>query len=88
MEVDNFAIIKKELSFANKDEFYFLQILQRNKDGHKDVNGRNKNRLIKSYYIHSVEELEKHKEKIKELCVNNGARAYINLNVLCVLPEW
>ena len=49
MIVDNFNIFKKIINPLNEDEFYFIQILIRGKDGHteQDVNGSNKNRLIK-----------------------------------------
>ena len=49
MIVDNFKLIRDYLTFNNQDEFYFLQILIRGKDGHTEqgVNGNNKNRVIK-----------------------------------------
>ena len=49
MIVDNFNLFKKIINPLNDDEFYFVQILIRGKDGHTEpgVNGNNKNRLIK-----------------------------------------
>ena len=49
MIVDNFKLIRDYLTFNNPDEFYFLQVLIRGKDGHTEqgVNGNNKNRVIK-----------------------------------------
>lgn len=79
--VDNFDIILPLLSFNNKNEFYFLQIIQRKKDGNEGVHVRSGYRLIKSYYVYSKEDLIGLKDRIKELCINNNARAYINLNV-------
>lgn len=81
MVIDNFDLILDQLSFNNKNEFYFLQIIQRKKDGNKDLHVRNGYRLIKSYYVYSKEELINLKDRIIELCKNNNARAYINLNV-------
>lgn len=81
MMIDNFNLILDQISFSNKNEFYFLQIIQRKKDGNKDLHVRNGYRLIKSYYIYSKEELINLKDRITELCKNNNARAYINLNV-------
>ena len=57
--VNNFKQIRALLDFRSKDDFYFLQILQRKKD-QKDkaikVNGTNNNaRLVKAYYISSLE---------------------------------
>lgn len=78
-EVDNFDRICKILEFNKKDEFYFLQIIQRKKDGNVTDTGNNGYRTIKTYYIYSVEQLRKKKDKIKELCLKNNARAYINV---------
>ena len=80
--IDNFEQISKMLKFDDKDDFYFLQIIQRKKDG-CDVydSGSNGYRRIKTYYIRSVEDLMKRKNKIIELCENNHARAYIHINV-------
>ena len=46
--VDNFELFANKLfeKPLKEDEFYFLQILVRGKDGHH-VSGNNKNRLIK-----------------------------------------
>lgn len=81
MEVDNFNLILDQLSFDNRDEFYFVQIIQRRKDGNGGLHVRNGYRLIKSYYIYSKQELIDLKDRIIELCKNNNARAYINPNV-------
>lgn len=80
--VNNFKLINKLLDFRSNDDFYFIQILQRKKD-HKigKINGTNNNsRLIKAYYIKSVEHLEFVKPEIIELCKIFNARAGINLN--------
>jgi hypothetical protein len=80
--IDNFEQIKGLMSFKNENEFYFLQILQRKKDhpGKRVGGSDNHSRLIKPYYIYSVEQLETQKEEIIKLCEVFGARAYINLN--------
>lgn len=75
--VNNFEIIKKMLTFVDKGDFYFLQILQRKKDNPEI--GSNL-RVIKTYYIKSVDELVKRYDEIKKLCKLFNARAYINLN--------
>ena len=81
MSIDNFDLILNNLSFNNKDEFYFVQIIQRKKDGNEGLRVRNGYRLIRSYYIYSRQELIDLKDRIIELCKNNNARAYINPNV-------
>ncbi len=80
MITNNFDLISSFLTWYNKDEFYFLQIIQRKKDGNITDAGNNGYRTIKTYYIYSKEQLEKKKDKIIELCESNNARAYINLN--------
>jgi len=81
--VDNFELIKLLLKFENPDDFYFVQVIQRKKD-HKEENkrlGRNNNaRLIKAYYIYSVEQLEEYKDEIIALSKMFNARVGINLN--------
>jgi len=81
--IDNFELIKPLLKFDNEEEFYFLQVIQRKKD-HKDSNfplaSNNNNRLIKAYYVYSIEQLDKYKLEIVELCKLFNARAGISLN--------
>lgn len=78
--IDNFELIKTHLCFNSRDEFYFVQIIQRKKDGNEGLHVRNGYRLIRSYYIYSIEELNSLENRIKELCESNNARAYINPN--------
>lgn len=81
--VNNFDIIKPLLKWNNGDEYYFLQVLQRKKDaapGMK-VNGTNNNsRLIKAYYVKSLDYLNFIEPEVIELCKIFNARAGINLN--------
>lgn len=83
MSVNNFKEIRVLLEFKSSDEFYFLQILQRKKDfkdGQK-VNGTNNNsRLIKAYYIKSLEQFDFIEKEVIALCELFNARAGINLN--------
>lgn len=74
--IDNFELIKSLLEFPNDDIYYHLQILRRGKD-HPDMSAAN--RVIKSYFICSLESLGYVEEEIKKLCEFFGARAYINL---------
>lgn len=81
--VDNFEQILKLLTWNSEKEFYFLQIIQRKKDfveGQKRIGRDNNNRLIKAYYIYSLQQLEVYKEEIILLCELFNARAGINLN--------
>ena len=74
--IDNFEIIKPYLVFPNDDIYYHLQILRRGKD-HPELPAAN--RVIKSYFICSLESLDYVEDEIKKLCEFFGARAYINL---------
>jgi hypothetical protein len=77
MEVDNLRLILPLLKFESKDDFYYLQILQRKKENPEL--GSN-SRVIKNYYITSQEHLLKRYDEIKKLCQVFNARASIRLN--------
>jgi hypothetical protein len=74
--IDNFELIKPLLTFLSDDIYYHLQILRRGKD-HPELPAAN--RVIKSYFICSLESLNYVEQEIKDLCKLFGARAYINL---------
>ena len=76
MTIDNFKQIKTLLKFPNDDIYYHLQILRRGKD-HPELPAAN--RVIKAYFLCSLEGLDYVEEEIKELCKFFKARAYINL---------
>lgn len=81
MSVNNLDKIKEHLEFRSEDDFYFLQIIQRKKDHGKNVTGsNNNNRLIKPYYVGSIEYLEFVMPEIIQLCEIFNARAGIDLN--------
>jgi hypothetical protein len=87
MILNNFEIIKPLLTFKDENHFYFLQVIQRKKDFDKDGGDRirylgsnNNNRLIKAYYIYSIEQLNRYTSEIIGLCEMFKARAGINLN--------
>lgn len=82
MSIDNFTIIKSILEFKSEDDFYLLQILQRKKDSNgRNVNGTNNNsRLIKAYYIDSLDHFDSIQTEIIQFCEIFGARAGISLN--------
>jgi hypothetical protein len=81
MKIDNFDKIAKILSFETPNDFYFIQVIPRKKDGN-DTNERrsNVNRAVRTYYIFSVDDLLNLKDNIIEKCRKYNARAYINLN--------
>ena len=75
--VDCLDLVKDLLVFDSEDDFYFLQILQRKKENPQL--GSN-SRVIKNYYIKSVEHLIHRYDEIKELCNLFNARASLRLN--------
>jgi bisphosphoglycerate-dependent phosphoglycerate mutase len=75
--INNIKIIKPLLKFETSDDFYYLQILQRKKENPEI--GSN-SRVIKNYYISSIEYLEEKYDEIKELCNIFNARAMLRLN--------
>jgi len=81
--VDNFDLIAPMLKFENEFDFYFVQIIQRKKE-HKDSQHKlsvsNNNRCIKSYYIDSLDKLQRYELEMKELAGLFVARVCINLN--------
>lgn len=74
---NNFEQIKNILTFESEDDFYLLQILRRKKEN-PDVG--NKPNVVKTYYIDSIEYLDKLKPEIIGLCEERNARAYITVN--------
>jgi len=75
--IDVYNQIKHLLVFESEDDFYYLQILQRKKENPQI--GSN-SRVIRNYYITSLDYLEKHYEEIKTLCNVFNARAMLRLN--------
>lgn len=75
--VNNFGLISGLLKWDSPDDFYFLQILQRNKE-HPNLG--NNNRRIREYYIHNIQQLDESELEILQLCNTFNARAYIHVN--------
>lgn len=80
MMVDNIESIRKTLEFDNPEEFYYISIIQRNKDGVKVASSHESCRRIRTFYIFSLEEFDKYIPFIKEICTKLHARAYIEMN--------
>ena len=77
MTIDNFDIIKPLLKFENENIFYSLEIIQRKKENHELERHA---KLIRDYYLYSVDDLDKLKSSIIENCEKYNARAYLRLN--------
>ena len=84
-KIDNFDKVEKLLEFNdNGDDFYFVQIIKRYKDNPNDDKNQGNYRAgawyLKSWRIHSADELAQLKPVIIKWCEENNARAYISLN--------
>lgn len=75
--INNLEQIKKLLIFDSEDDFYHLQIIKRKKE-HPELGSNSY--IVKTYYIRSIEYLDKKFDEIKSLCNFHNARACINLN--------
>ena len=87
VKIDNFDKVAKLLAFNdqnNGDDFYFVQIIKRLKDNPNDDKSQGNYRsggwYLKSWRIHSVQELLAIKNDVINLCEQNNARAYITVN--------
>lgn len=78
--IDNIEHIKPLLNFENEGDFYYLLILKRKKDQPEgERNNHQSVRIIHSYCIKSIEQLEKKYDEIKTLCEVFKARGYIHV---------
>lgn len=78
--VDNFDIIGTGFlpdTVYNYDAFWSIRVIQRRKEN-PDL-GKN-SKLVRSYQVQSREELHNLKPHILKHCIDNNARAYIDLN--------
>jgi hypothetical protein len=75
--MDNLELILPLLKFESKDDFYYIQILQRKKEN-PQIGSNSK--VVKNYYINSEQYLLDKWEEIKKLCDVFNARAMIRLN--------
>jgi len=77
MVVDNWKLIREKLDFSDKDKFYFIELMQRKKD---NPNFPANNRMVKYYFVYSLEYYDAIEEEVKKLSECTGARVYILLN--------
>jgi hypothetical protein len=81
MIVDNFEYLSKLFDeLIDKDDFYFVQIIQRKKDGIELPSYTSGARTIRSFYFFTKEEFLRQEPYIKDLCNSNNARAYFWIN--------
>ena len=76
--MNNFYKLKSYVDNLEVDDFLYIEIMIRNKD-QKDNIGKN-NRIIKSYKVDILTDLNRLEEDIKKLCKAFNARAYVYLS--------
>ena len=81
---DNFKLIKEFIQSQwngqfndSTDSFYMIEIIGRAKDNACVIAGNHK---FKTYYIKTIEDLNKYENEIKLLCDTLNMRAYISIN--------
>ena len=77
MTINNLEIIKPLLVWEDAYEFYFIQVLKRKKDNPEEDFY---NTVIATFYVSSMESLEKLFPEMLLLAKLRKARVYINLN--------
>jgi hypothetical protein len=75
--INNFEDFKSLMNFTEIGDFYWINIIKRRKD---NPNLNRSEKIIKTYNIYSIEDLDKCKQSIIECCELNNARAYIHIN--------
>ena len=81
--IDNLGLIRENvLDFKDNDDFYVIHVLQRAKDkrdNHTFVSGDHEDgaRLIKTYYIDSLDYFDRKKDTMIGIANDNTARIYI-----------
>ena len=78
--VNNIELLRSTLEFDKFGEFYYISVMQRNKDGVKVAGSHDSARRIRTFYVFSLEEFDKITPFIKEICDKLNARAYIEMN--------
>jgi hypothetical protein len=76
--INNFKQIRNLLTFPNDNSFYFLEIIKRRKENPEMTRHA---KLIKDYYIYSLEQFDKYELDIRNQCQLHNARAYFRLNL-------
>lgn len=77
MIVDNWKYLRDKLDFSDSDKFYFIELMQRKKD---DSSFPANNRMVKYYFVYSLEYYDLIESEVKRLSDCTGARVYILLN--------
>ena len=81
--LDNFDIVRQHLKFTNPGDFYVAHVMFRVKDLRNDeekacyLTHEETQRLIKTYYIDSLEYFDKKVPAMKDLAEKNKARVYL-----------
>jgi hypothetical protein len=75
--VNNVKYVREMLSFEDKDDFYFLQILKRRKDN-PDL--KRDMIVVTNFHIESFEQYDSLMPHVMSMCNSENARAYFRVN--------
>ena len=75
--INNFELIKNFVTFESNDDFFFTQIIKRKRENPNIIRD---SISIHNYYFSSIKDFDKYQNEIIDLCNDNNARCYINLN--------
>lgn len=79
--IDNFELLSTFFDkLVDKDDFYFVEVMQRKKDGVNLPTNTHGARVVRSFYFFNKEDFMKRADYIKQLCIDNHARAYFWVN--------
>lgn len=77
--VNNFDLVSNYFDILkNKEDFYYIQIIQRKKDDNTQTSKAQK--VIKNFYVYNREYFLEKKDEIIDLCKRYNARAYFWVN--------
>lgn len=80
--INNLYLLKPLLNFKEEGDFFRILILKRKKDQSTEKSNHQSSRIVKTYSIYSIEQLESKMDEIIKLCELFKARAYITVGRL------
>lgn len=80
--INNLYLLNPLLNFKEEGDFFRILILKRKKDQSTEKSNHQSSRIVKTYSIYSIEQLESKMDEIIKLCELFKARAYITVGRL------
>lgn len=80
--INNLYLLNPLLNFKEEGDFFRILILKRKKDQSTEKSNHQSSRIVKTYSIYSIKQLESKMDEIIKLCELFKARAYITVGRL------